>query len=249
VKTESIPYIPPKRQITKEVQGRDGGYTFEDCYGDIQIPLKCKITGETLLDRRKTAREIAAWLTNKGTLIFDYEPDVEYTVVKITNDIKGMFVGYHLPVDEFTIIFECKPFQKQTYYNDNITWDDITSAWKYFNIPWNGEGCDRAFLTVEHGDTLQLANFGTYKARPIITLTGVAATVTIGPFTYTGLNGTIYVDCEDRVVYSESGGVKTNKLPYFTGTFVELVPGVTDLAVSGTITNLDVTFDYKNTYL
>lgn len=247
VKTKSIPFIPSKRQTEIEVQGRDGVHIFEDGFNNIQVKVSCVITGETILDRRKTARQISSWLTSTGSLIFDYEPDVIYHVVKTINGIDATPGGYQLPMDEFDILFECKPYQKQTYYNDNLTFEDVDSAWKYANIPWNGY--ERTFTNVVHNQTITIVNAGTYKCLPIIKLTGTASTVTIGGFTFTNLSGTVYIDCENQIVYSLSGNTKTNKIKSFSGDFPELVPGNNNFLVTGTITSLTVEFDYKNTYL
>lgn len=247
VRTTSMPYIASKRQAEVEVQGRDGVHIFEDGYNNIQIQLACAITDDTILDRRKTARQIAVWLAATGVLVFDYEPDIEYNVIKVPNGITISPDWYRLPIDEFDITFECEPYQKQTFYNDNLTLDEMDSAWKYTDIPWNGY--ERTFVGVIDDQTLTIENLGTYKALPIIKLTGTAATVTFGGFTFITLSGTVYIDCKNQVVYSISGGSKVNEISKFTGDFPVLDPGTNTFVVTGTITNLTVEFDYKNTYL
>lgn len=242
-KTDGIPYIPEKRSVSAEVQGRDGQYVFEDGYNNIQITLACVIIGARVLDRRKQARAVAAWLANTGTLIFDYEQDVEYQVVKVTNNISAAMNG---SADEFTITFECEPYQQQTFYNDSLAWSEAAAAWGYADIPWSGY--DRTF-TVSAGETIDVENAGTYKALPVIILTGTAASVTIGGFTFTNLAGTVYIDCKNQVVYSLSGSAKVNRMADFSGDFPELAPGTNQFAISGTITSLTIEFDYKNTYL
>ena len=241
--TEAIPYIAPKRSTVIEVQGRDGQYVFEDGFNNILITLTCVIIGSKVLERRKQARVAAAWLANTGILVFDYEPDIEYNVIKVTNDIQAAMVK---AVDEFTITFECEPYQKQTFYNDSLTWGEASIAWGYANIPWGGY--DRTF-TVESGDSIDVVNAGTYKALPVIKLSGTAASVTIGPLTFTDLAGDVYIDCKNYVVYELSGSTKVNRISDFSGDFIEIDPGSNVLGISGTITSLTVEFDYKNTYL
>lgn len=228
VRTESIPYIASKRQAEIEVEGRDGLYIFEDGYNNIQISLACSIANDDLVERRALAREIAEWLSTTGELIFDYDPDIAYQVVKVVSGINGVMRGYSVPVDDFNVVFECEPYQEQTFYNDDE---------------------DRIFEGVVHGQTINVENLGTYKALPIIILTGTAENVTVGGFTFNALSGTIYIDCKNMVVYSLSGDVKTNKMSSFLGTFPELQPGINSFDVIGTITNLDITFDFKNTFL
>ena len=227
VRTESIPYIAPKRQTVVEVFGRDGQYVFEDGYNNMLIELACSIVNEDLEERRATAYEISVWLAKTGKLIFDYEPTIEYQVVKVTNDVKGVSRGYALPVDDFNVTFECKPYREQVAYNPIA---------------------DRIFYP-SADETLEVPNNGTYKALPIISLTGSATTVTIGGFTFVNLDGTLYIDCKEQVVYSTSGPNKVNRIASFSGDFPELIPGVNSFLVSGTITTLRVEFIYKNTYL
>lgn len=241
--TPSIPYIAPKRSSVQEVQGKDGQYVFEDGYNNSIVSLECIIVGGKVLNRRKQARAIAAWLANIGTLIFDYEKDIAYNVIKVTNDIDAAMVK---ATDEFTITFEVEPYQEQVFYNDSLTWGEANVAWGYANIPWGGY--DRVF-TVSAGETIDVENAGTYKALPIIVLTGTAASVDIGDFIFNNLAGIVYIDCKNNLVYEISGDSKINRISDFTGTFPELNPGTNQFTISGTITTLEIEFDYKNTYL
>jgi phage-related protein len=59
----------------------------------------------------------------------------------------------------------------------------------------------------------------------------------------------VYIDCKDFVVYSQNGSTKTNRISDFSGEFPELVPGENQFPITGTITELTIEFDYKNTYL
>jgi predicted phage tail component-like protein len=242
-KTNALPYIAEKRSESVEVQGVDGQHVFEDGYNNTQIEISCVVIGATVLSRRRQARDIAEWLADTGTLIFDYEKSIEYQVVKTTNNIYAAMNG---SADEFTIIFECEPYQLQTFYNDGLTWGEAELAWGYADIPWGGY--ERTF-EVTAGETIAVVNAGTYKALPVISLTGTAASVTIGDFTFTNLSGTVYIDCKNKVVYSLSGDTKVNEIADFSGEFPELDPGTNEFDISGTITSLTIEFDYKNTYL
>jgi predicted phage tail component-like protein len=243
--TEEMPVIAPKRQTTLNVQGRDGGYTFEDGYDNAQIRLACAIGGGEIQDRRKRARLIAAWLSGTGKLVFDYEPDIEYLVIKATNNISSKMSGREFK-DEFDVTFECEPYQQQTYYNDGLTWNTGDSGWAYTDVPWNGY--ERTF-SVTAGQSVDIWNAGTYKALPVIKLTGTAASVTFGGLTFNNLAGTVFIDCKNGIVYSQNGSTKTNRITDFSGDFPELSPGQNHFTISGSITNLIIEFDYKNTYL
>ena len=245
VTIKSMPYIPPKRQTTIEINGRDGQHIFEDGYNNITIEVACVIGGYDKLDRRKRARAIAVWLNKTGPLILDNEKDITYTVVKCVNNISATISAKEYR-EEFTVIFECDPCPKQTFYNDSLTWDTAESAWPYVNIPWGGY--DRTF-EVTPGQIINVENAGTYTALPIIIITGVAPNFAIGNFLFNNLSGTIYVDCRNMLIYSMLGGAKVNRMSDFDGEFLELKPGSNTFPVNGSIYNLTIQFDYKNTFL
>lgn len=245
VRTTSLSLIPSKRQVKTKVPGRDGEQVVEDGYDNIKIKMICKIAGEDL-SRRKRVREIKIWLLQNGSLILDQESDIEYKVVSTMTNVELKPLGYELPVDEFEIIFECRPMQYNTFYNDGITWIDGEGFLDYLDVPW--DGLERIFA-VTNGSVINVENLGTYEALPIIKLIGVASSVTIGTFVITNLSGTIYVDCDSKVVYSISGGSKVNQISKFSGSFLDLKPGLNTFTITGTITDLTLEFDYKNTYL
>lgn len=244
--TSAMPYIPQKKQTKAAVPGRDGEYIFEGDYENIQIELACVMGHYEISARRKMAREIAAWLSKPGTLVFDYEEDIEYQVVAITNNINASIIGREYR-DEFTITFTCAPYQLQSYFNDNLTWGQIDSGWGYTELPWGGS-YPRKF-TVTNGSTMTLTNNGTYQALPLIKIEGVANSISFGGMNLISLNGIVYVDTVNYVVYSELNGVKTNRIGWFTGDFIKLQSGDNVFTVTGDITSATVEFIYKNTYL
>lgn len=242
-KTRSMPHAAPKRSESISVQGRDGEYVFEDGYDNKTIDLNCILVGPTVFNRRKQARDAVEFLSQTGVLIFDTEPDMEYEVVKIVNDISAAFDG---ATEVFNVRYECEPIQENVFYNDDLTWATAITAWGYTPIPWLGY--DRIF-TVTGADSLTVTNAGTYKALPIIKLDGTATTITIGGLTFANLSGVVYIDCKNHLVYEISGGSKVNRISDFSGDFIELAVGDNVLAVSGTITSVEITFDYRNTYI
>lgn len=247
--TEAVSIVPSKKQTSVSVLGRDGSYIFEGSFENISIELSGAIPGYEIVDRRKIARKLSNFLSKTGSLVFDYEPDIEYNVVKITNNISANM--QHLKYyDSFNVIFECEPTPIQTYYNDiEWAWEDISTAWAYMNFPW--AGMYPRIFTVVSGSTINLVNTGTYKALPIIILRGKASNISFGGMTYINLDGTVYIDCKNQVVYSIDGTTKVNRLSNFSGEFIEISPepDVNVFTVSGSITNLTIEFDYKNTFL
>jgi len=243
---QSIPYLPPKRQTEVTIQGRDGAYIFEDGFNNIKIDLSCAIIGYEITERRKRAREIASWLCSTGILVFDHEPDIEYKVIQVINDINSTILAREYR-DTFNITFVCEPYQQQTYYGDSFTWETMDSTWDSTNLPW--VGYERIF-TINEPRTIKITNTGTYKALPIIILNGTATNIKIHTMEYNNLSGKIYIDCKNMVVYSiGEGNIKINKMQNFSGTFLEILPGENLFSVSGTNLNLTLEFDYRSTYL
>jgi predicted phage tail component-like protein len=224
VRTESIPCIAPRRHTVITVPGRDGQYVFEEAYDNVKLKFNCNIVDEPGVSRPERAREISAWLANTGVLILDQDPDVQYKVVKSVSGIDSIPRGYTLPVDDFTIEFECGPHKE--------------------SIVAVTDGPH----TVVHGNKITIDYEGTHKALPIIKMEGVASVVTVGPFTITGLSGILYIDSPNQLVYSIAGTVKTNQMSKFSGNFSELNPGENEFPISGTITNLAITTYYRDTY-
>ena len=85
----------------------------------------------------------------------------------------------------------------------------------------------------------------------MVVLRGKASDISFGGMTYINLDGTVYIDCKNQVVYSIDGTTKVNRLSNFSGEFIEISPepDVNVFTVSGSITNLTIEFDYKNTFL
>lgn len=242
VKTQSLPVLPSKRSIQEYVLGKDNPYDFEDGYNRKSIVLSCEIHANTMNERRYYARLIAAWLDGEGDLILNYEPDKVYSarVLNVVNNTpNGMY-------DKITIAFEVD-LAKSTYDNEDLTWDEADMSWLSAEMPWDG-----LVQTFTGSGTHEVTNLGTYKALPIIELTGVASSITLtlgdSTFTYTGLNGTIYIDCDNKLVYSGTT-TKVNQRSNFDGDYLELSPGQNDIVVSGTITDISIYYNFKNTYL
>lgn len=218
----SRPLIPEKRQFSEYVLGRDGKIQVEDGYNNTEIEIECQLGDYDRSEISNTVRLISAWLRSPipGVLELDDEPGMLYTVVSVPNNALISRDGW---IDTFSLTFMCLPYQ----HKNNKT----------------------PVVTLTGVDNITLINDGTYKSLPVITLSGTADSITIGPFTYTNLSGTVYIDCINYLVYSLSGETKVNEISNFSGDFIELDPGTTNLEVTGTITSVDVTVNYWDTYL
>ena len=222
VRTERVPYIAEKRSSTIVIPGRDGEYITEYGYENQELRFDCNIYG-TREDRRDRARQIGEWLSSTGTLVLDDEPDKQYQVVKTVNNIHSSYRDPQLPVEDFTLSFTCKP------HAESVALLEVSQS-------------------VSHGDEMVISNLGTYKSFPVIKMEGVASEVSVGEFTISDLDSTIFIDCDRQIVYEIVGGEKVNKISMFSGIFPALNPGDNTFPISGSITSLTVTFNYRYKY-
>lgn len=98
--------LPEKRRALISVPGRSGNYSQEDgAYNDRSEVFICTYTRQPGTDIHLQAREIAEWLSEKGRLYFDNEPDKYYN---------AYFTGApplakHLSYGEFELTFTYSP--------------------------------------------------------------------------------------------------------------------------------------------
>ena len=250
VKSINNPSKSEKNTTTQEVIGRDGPYVFEGKHKEKEIELQCTLFDKpNLSQRRYIARDIAAWLDVPGELVFNYEPDKKYDA-RVPGQIDTEIIVSN---DVFSIIFVVQPIVESVFENENLTWEDATIPWNQLDMPWTGY--QQVFTGVISGQELTVMNLGTHEALPVIKLSGTASSITLtddkgNSFTYTGLSGTdIYIDCKNRLVYSLSGSTKVNQRSNFSGKYLSLNSGSNTIDVSGTITSLNIDFDYRNAYL
>jgi phage-related protein len=99
-----------------------------------------------------------------------------------------------------------------------------------------------------------VVNSGNYKALPIIEIAGTADLLTMQinetAFSVADINGTVYVNCEKMICYTQSGNTKTSFLQNFTGSFPSIGIGENTVIIDGTSLDLtEVTVEYPNTYI
>jgi len=227
IKTVNYDLTPDRRSSSEEVIGRDGAYWFEDGFGVRYFAFLCTLTNSgDYATRRTKMHDIALWLSQPGELVMSAESTKKYNarVVKKIDAPPGA------GADQFIIVFEAQP------------------------IAFPATATPATFASVTAPSTITVNNTGNYTAYPVITLTGTAATLTIADdngnsFTYVNLSGTIYIDCKNKLVYSVSGGVKTNRRMNLTGNYLKLNTGNNTLDITGTITSLAITFNNHVAYL
>jgi predicted phage tail component-like protein len=176
IKTINNPLFPAKRIQRVNVLGHDGEYLFESGYSNKILEFRCSLAKRTITERRKTAREIASWLSSEGDLILDYENDKTYKVIKTVSDIA---LSVEQSWDEFSITFETEPFQYGGL--KTLSFDNPTS------IVVNNAGTYDADMIIS------------------ITGTGnVTATNDDKSFTLTGMTEKLNIDSKRMVVYTDA---------------------------------------------
>jgi len=123
--------LPPLRSRQLEIPGRHGAYDFgENKYENRIINLNCFLKAKTLQELRQKSRIVAAWLKDKGQLMFDDEPD-KYYMARIYNQVGiEQSAGFN---GEFQIDFECEPFAYSETNTMEVTRTDDTSFFIFNN--------------------------------------------------------------------------------------------------------------------
>ena len=99
--------LPPLRKREIEIPGRHGTYDFgSNVYDTRIITIQFEVVQNALQNLRSSIRQIAAWLSGRGKLVFDDEPD-KYYDAKIYQNIPLEQIAYS---GIFSVIFECQPF-------------------------------------------------------------------------------------------------------------------------------------------
>lgn len=248
VNYENIAVKPLKRSFIANIIGKDGAQIFSDQYDIYEIVFDCRLKGD-IHERRRTAREIAAWLNvTGGDLVLGVEQDVKYTAYPLTES----FARLAFVLEDFFLSLWVQPIKKSTLEGDDLVWETADIAWDQADIPW--DGYDFVFYSITSGDTLQITNGGNYKSLPTMKISGQATTLSITDdngieFTFSGLNGTIYVDSENFLVYS-GNNPKVNEILNSNGEFISLNVGLNTIDVTGTgFVNLEIEFIDPSAYL
>jgi predicted phage tail component-like protein len=108
--------LPSKRIVRYEVPGRDGYYESNiSTYDNREVTGTLSFVGDDISYEglRTKVREVAKWLSGKGNLIFDDEPDKAYTA----QIIEGVSIEQAVKTGRSDISFDCVPFAMSIQYN------------------------------------------------------------------------------------------------------------------------------------
>jgi len=242
------PILPTLRKRKMIVPGRHGSWDFENnTYDERIIIIECSINGKSLADVRNKARELASWFRVKGKLIFDDEPDKYYIGRTYSSIDPEQIMKY----GKFTLTFECEPF---AYYLVTTGEDILLNSDMTLDSDITLDNRINYLYSITADKTIQVDNIGTFEVRPKIEISGTFSTFII---TINGKNLTLNegINNEIIIIDNENYTVKKNelnKLGIVTGdlnTFLELIPGINSVSISGTALNCTVLFDFRPLYL
>jgi|GEM_PF-700498 len=139
--------IPSLRKNEFTIPGRHGTVDYElNTYDKRMIRVEIgAFDNEDDNSLRLNARQIAKWLSGKGMLIFDDEPDKAYVAsiyssVGLQSYNEEDYIADPLPAGIMQVMFECQPFAESLQYNQvnqNITQNAVS-------IPINIDGTAEA---------------------------------------------------------------------------------------------------------
>jgi len=242
------PYKPTLTRYDMIAPKRHGSISYANRYEDKIINVQIAIIAKTVQERRQKQRElIAPMLGAQGKLIFFDEPNLFY-YAEIFDEITEAEDG---PFTYLNITFKCSPF-KYELYDDlrDYTVNELTMIVDELGVLVN-----RAYWDNITSSTIkQIENTGNFESYPVIELQGTATLVQMQfediQFSFSNLNNeTIYIDSENMIVYKIVGGDKVSVLPRFYGPFPTIPAGETDVMISGTSLNVNITVDFKNTFI
>lgn len=245
VRTISMPLVAEKKVKTVSIDGVDGDFIIENGYKNKFMELEFTTYSETLQGRLEKMRKLTKWITSKGTLVHDGEPLMNYTIVKTTNDVNQELL-YNSQTVRFNATFELLPFLESNFDDNSPIWETCEDLWDDADFKWQGLKRD---FTVSIGDEIVIENIGDVDSYPLIKLTGVANTISIGSMSINNLDGIIFIDGRRgyMVVYDE---LKNNKISSFSGDFLKLLIGENPFTIGGDFQNtIDVSFEYVDMFI
>jgi len=239
---------PEQHYAVFDLPNRDGDLIVPDKYSNKFITVTVGIWALKAADRRAKEREILKNIVGKkGRLIFLDEPSLFYEA-SVHDEIKRKEDKVWTKI---TISFICSPFMYELY--GDLRDETISSSQRYADD-------DGALINISSWENItssftdRIINAGNYKAMPEIYLFGNAKTVTVrinnDEFSFSDLNGFVYINCKNLVVYTISDNKKKSLLTNFSGAFPVIEAGENSIEIGGNNLKLDeIQINFPNTYI
>lgn len=150
VKSVNRSVLPSLRKNEFTIPGRHGTIDYGlNTYEKRNIPVKISVAESvTFEELRDTVRDIAKWLSGKGLLIFDDEPDKAYQA-SVYEPVDADQLLECLPYEAFTVTFECQPFAESLEYR-GVNTPHITTQTKEISLTVNGTAETGCIITIKN---------------------------------------------------------------------------------------------------
>lgn len=233
MRSKSRPLLPERRRRQLEIPQLHGRYDFGGSTYDMRvITLECFVYASDIPAFRSRLRDIAEWLSQKGPLVFDDEPDKTYDA-RIFSSVP---VEQMMSAGIFTLVFDCQPFA-------------------------NGQERILSFTASSSPAALAISNRGTQESPCVITLTNagggniegvsLAAGRSAGgldEFQYTktlAAGSTLEIDTERYMVRLNDSLITAG----YSGEFFRVLPGASVIRYSDTGSARQISLSVKWTEL
>lgn len=233
MRSKNRPLLPERRRRQLEIPQLHGRYDFDGSTYDMRvITLECFVYAADIPAFRSRLREIAEWLSQKGPLVFDDEPDKTYEA-RIFSSVP---VEQMVSAGIFTLVFDCQPFA-------------------------NGQERILSLTASSNPASLVISNRGTQESPCIITLTntgsgsieGISLTAErsagdLDEFQYTKTltaGSTLEVDTERYTVQLNDSLITAG----YSGDFFRVLPGASVIRYSDSGSAREISLSVKWTEL
>lgn len=243
------PSTPEFSDKTINIPGRPGLLSFGTQIGAKQFTFKLKVFVRDRFERQRRKNNFVAFLFDAYRqprtfkLTFDYEPD-KYYLAKVSSQITPEML---VVMDQFELtVVANDPNKYFITKSEEITWenDEILIS---SDILWmTGDGVH----SVTTPSTIEVINNGNLAQLASFTISGTGTNVgfscngksfSLGTFT----NTTFEID-------GKTYSVKKNGVDSFsalTGKFIELLPGVNNVQITGSNLNLTISENLRYAYM
>ena len=157
VRSSDRTVIPELRKNEFVIPGRHGTIDYGlNTYEKRSISVKITTVENTTWEElRASARNIAQWLSGKGMLIFDDEPDKAYQASVYSS--VGIEQIQCLPGGFFEVVFECQPFAESLNYNQVYEAENTSNSFELLvNVAGTSE--TPCIITIKNNDISEVNN-------------------------------------------------------------------------------------------
>ena len=243
------PSTPEFQEQTLAIPGRRGLLGFGSQVGAKQFSLPVKVFVRDRYERQRRKNQFVAFLFDgygqpkEFKLSFDYEQD-KYYLVKVSSQFTPEML---FQMDQFDLpLVAHEPTKYFLVNSDEIRMNSHIPIRSHVRPA-------RHSFAVSSNQTIQLVNDGSLALRPRITISGTASSITIKntrtnqSFKMSNILSNKSIIVEGKTYMVTEGGADTfSKL---VGDFIDLLPGVNNLTISGEDMNLTISFKYQFQYM